>query len=343
MSGIVAAIAAFICTAFAVLVLMPVCERLGHVDAPGGRKTHKLETPLCGGIAIALGVVVVGLGVVPSSDIEGFVFGVFVLLVLGAMDDRRHVSSVLRLALQALAVGVGMCWLGDVYLLDLGPLLGTGPIELGVFSIPFTIFAAVGVINAVNMIDGIDGLAGGFATMLAGTFLALSVGRLAGQNMLLYLTLGSCLGFLVFNLRTPWQRSARIFLGDAGSLVLGFMLTWFAISHSQGSMRVIDPITAVWLFGLPLADTAYLMLSRLGHGQSPLRADRYHFHHLLQSLGLSPGWTLYAWLAVAACFMAFGVAAQWLGMSDAGRFVTFLVVLALYAIAVKATWWRVGS
>lgn len=341
MSSLVAGIAAFFLSAVAILVLKPLCLRLGHVDHPGGRKSHRLATPLCGGLAIALTIVLLGSGVVPTRQFAGFALGITVLLVLGAMDDRRHVPAPVRLALQTLAVGVGMCFFGEVYLQNLGALFGSADVELGGHAIWFTIFAAVGIINAVNMVDGMDGLAGGFALMVVGTILALSAGTSAVNVVLLSLTIGSVLGFLAFNLRMPWQRHARIFLGDAGSLVLGFILTWFAIQGAQGPSAVIEPITAVWLFGLPLADTVYLMGSRVLRGKSPLAADSFHFHHLLQCLGLSPGWALYAWLAVAGCFMGVGLASEALGASESLRCTAFVLVFVAYCVAVNVAWGRV--
>jgi UDP-GlcNAc:undecaprenyl-phosphate GlcNAc-1-phosphate transferase len=323
--------------------LRPLCHKIGHVDHPGGRKGHSLATPLCGGVAIALTVVLLGMGAVPSRQFAGFAFGITVLLVLGALDDRKHVPAPVRLALQTLAVGAGMCFLGEVYLQNLGAIFGAADFELGGHAIWFTIFAAVGIINAVNMVDGMDGLAGGFAVMIVGTILALAAGTSAVSIVLLCVTLGSLLGFLAFNLRMPWQKHARIFLGDAGSLVLGFILTWFAIQSAQGPHAVIEPITAVWLFGLPLADTVYLMVSRVLRGKSPLAADNYHFHHLLQRLGLSPGWALYAWLAVAGAFMATGLVTESLGVGEAVRCMTFVVVFACYCLGVNALWARVRT
>ncbi len=332
---------AFALSAVAILVLRPLCHKIGHVDHPGGRKAHSLATPLCGGVAIALTVMLLGIGMVPSRQFAGFAFGITVLLVLGALDDRKHVPAPVRLALQTLAVGAGMCFFGEVYLQNLGAIFGAEDFELGGHAIWFSIFAAVGIINAVNMVDGMDGLAGGFSVMIVATILALAAGTSAVNVVLLCVTLGSLLGFLAFNLRMPWQKHARIFLGDAGSLVLGFILTWFTIQAAQGPHAVIEPITAVWLFGLPLADTVYLMVSRVMRGKSPLAADSYHFHHLLQRLGLSPGWALYVWLAVAGAFMGTGLVTQGLGVSESARCAVFMVVFACYCLATNALWARV--
>ncbi|MES1935621.1 MraY family glycosyltransferase [Salinisphaera hydrothermalis] len=333
---------AFVVSGALILVLWPLCVRCGHVDHPGGRKRHDISTPLSGGIAITIAIVAVGAFLVPSARFAGFTLGVCTLLVLGAMDDRKHVPALLRLAAQTLAVALGMCLLGGVSIERLGNLLGTGQLTLDQWSIAFTIFAAVGVINAVNMIDGMDGLAGGFAVLVIAVLIALTVsnGTSAISLVLLCLSIGSILGFLVFNLRMPWQRRARVFLGDGGSLVLGYMLAWFAIQASQSQAPVIDPIAIVWLFGLPLCDTVYLMGSRVLRGRSPFAADRYHFHHMLQRAGLSTGWALYAWLAVAAAFMAVGVAGSSLHAPEWLMFFGFLLAFAIYCIALSWIWSR---
>jgi UDP-GlcNAc:undecaprenyl-phosphate GlcNAc-1-phosphate transferase len=325
-------------------LLRPLCIRLGYVDHPGGRKTHGSDTPLCGGLAIATSVVALGLAIMPSWEFAGFIFGLIVLLVLGAVDDRLGVPAPMRLVLQALAVAIGMCWIGRTQLHHLGALTGGGDLLLGGYATGFTVFAAVGIINAVNMIDGMDGIAGGFFVLLIGiTMGAAGTGAVFSTALLPWLTMGSVLGFLVFNLRLPWQRQARVFLGDSGSLVLGYILVWFIIRHSQGPTAAIDPITAVWLFGLPLADTLYLMGRRLARGQSPLAADRYHFHHLLQRLGASPGWALYAWLVLAGCFMAVGLISQAMAVPESWRCGGFIITFALYCLVFTVIWARLDK
>jgi len=332
--------AAFVFSSVAILLLRPVCERLGHVDHPGGRKRHDNSTPLSGGIAIAVAIVAIGAVSVPSMKFLGFAFGICTLLLLGAMDDRKHVPAVLRLAIQTVAVAVGMCLLGGVNIRWLGDLAGSGPIFLDQWSVAFTIFGAVGVINAVNMIDGLDGIAGSYAVLLIGVLLSLATSVGAASSVLLFLSIGSVLGFLIFNLRTPWQSTARVYLGDAGSLVLGYILVWFAIEASQSSAASIDPITIVWLFGLPLSDTGYLMLSRVARRKSPFTADRYHFHHLLLRAGLTPQKTLYAWLTVAASFMAVGVMGSLANVPEYAMFYGFLVAFGCYCVAVNRIWSR---
>ncbi|MDN5939954.1 MAG: undecaprenyl/decaprenyl-phosphate alpha-N-acetylglucosaminyl 1-phosphate transferase [Salinisphaera sp.] len=316
------------------------CLRLGHVDRPGGHKHHDQPTPLCGGLAIVLTVLVAGAFIGFSQGYVGLALGMIVLAAVGAMDDARHLPAAIRLAAQALAVLVGMVLVGDVGITSLGHLFGSAPVTLDTLAIAFTVFAVVGVLNAINMIDGVDGLAGGYGLLVL-VILAAAQGLTgAAGDTLIYAFIGALLAFLACNMRTPWRRRAGIFLGDAGSLMLGFALTWFAVSCSQGQTPALRPITMVWLFGLPLADAGFLIIARLVSNGSPMRADRRHFHHLLLQRGLSPGQTCWAWLAVAALFMLVGLAGEWGGVAEVVMCYGYCAVFAAYCILNGYLWSR---
>lgn len=316
-----------------------ICSHYGHVDAPGGHKRHAEPTPLCGGFAIGLTFVAVGAAMGLSGQYAGLALGLVVLAGVGARDDARPVPAVVRLGAQTVAVLLGMVLIGGVELSSLGQLFGDAPVTLGWLAAPFTLFAVVGLLNAINMIDGVDGLAGGYSLLV---FVVLGgAGLAAGLDVtLICVLIGAVMAFLVCNMRAPWRRRAGIFLGDAGSLILGFALAWFAVAFSQGGSPALRPITMIWLFGLPLADTGYLMASRAITNGSPMRADRRHFHHLLQRWGLSPGQTCIAWLGAAALFMLVGLAGEWADVSGAAMFVGFWAVFGLYAVLNVYAWSR---
>lgn len=318
-----------------ILVLRPLCLRWGHVDKPGGHKLHEHPTPLCGGGAIVLSMAVVGAFTAWSLTYIGVIFGLLTMALLGALDDRKPISASVRLLFQGVAVLVGMVFVGGLQLESLGNLWGAGNVSLGLLTIPFTLFAAIGVINAVNMVDGIDGLAGGFALLVLALFAGTAAAR-GVDHTLIYIAIGSVAGFLAFNLRSPWRRRASIFLGDAGSLALGFLLTWFAIKFSQEPQASLRPITIVWIFALPLLDTGYLMISRVLRGQSPMSADRSHFHHLLLRMGLTPGRAVYVWLFVAAIPMALGILGE-MGEVPTPYMLGGFVALFVFYSAVMAT------
>jgi len=321
-----------------IVLLKPICLRLEHVDKPGGHKRHREATPLSGGLAIVLCIVLLGPAFLPTPRVAGFLFGICLLAVLGAWDDRHHIHPWLRLLIQSVAVGIGIVTLAKISLGTLGNLLGQGTIELGIWAVPFTIFAAVGGINAINMIDGIDGLAGTFTLLFlcAISFFTAETPRVSA--LMLYVCIGGLLGFLMFNLRTPWNQRARVFLGDAGSLVLGYLLVWFAVHSTQGTAPGLKPITIVWLFGLPLADTIYLMASRLLNRKSPMHSDRFHFHHFLLRSGLTPGWTLFFWLLIAATFMAIGITGEHVGANDSTMFIGYLISFGCYCLLMNFAW-----
>lgn len=326
----------------AIRVLHGICSHYGHVDVPGGRKQHDEPTPLCGGFAIGLTVLAGGAIMSGSWAHVGFSLGLVLLAVVGAFDDSRDVPAVVRLGAQALAVFVGMVLIGGMQLSSLGALFSDTPVTLGGFAVPITLVGVVGLLNAINMIDGLDGLAGGYG-LLVFSVLA-GAGLNAGRDITLICTLmGAVVAFLAFNMRAPWRRRAGIFLGDAGSLILGFALAWFAVAFSQGNSPALRPITMTWLFGLPLADMGCLMISRTVIYGSPMRADRRHFHHLLMRFGLSPGKACMAWFGVAAVFMLVGLVGEWVNAPETVSFYGFLAVFAAYCVFNRYAWSRLSA
>lgn len=322
-------------------VCRPVAGRIGLVDLAGGHKKHEGAVPVVGGVAMS-GALVLTLpaffGIQPFS-LLGLYVGIALIAALGAVDDRAHVAAPWRLSLQVLIVLLAFIVLSGMTIDQLGDLTGTGTVQLGWVAIPFTLFACVGVMNAINMVDGVDGLAGLFAfqVLLALGVLAQSTASVFAE--LIPTVAAVVLGFLIFNLRAPWRRRANVFMGDAGSLMLGLVLTWFAVALTQAVEKPLEPMVMVWLFGLPLLDTAFVVVSRLLRGRNPMAADRSHFHHYLLWLGLSHGQTALAWNAVAAMFVVTGIIGHWLDLSSMPLFYGFVVVASLY-IALAASIWR---
>ncbi|WP_234942670.1 MraY family glycosyltransferase [Cupriavidus necator] len=221
-------------TALIVLLLRPVAKAGGLVDRPNSRKRHLGEVPLVGGIAVTLAVWAASMLFMRTQGYYVALLGGLTLLALvGVIDDLKGMSPVAKLAAQLLAAILMTSW-GGIYLSSLGDLFGRREIELANWGIPLTLFAAVAVINAMNMCDGLDGLAGGLAAIVFGWFayLAGELGNGAAQRMCIIFC-GAILGFLIFNIRNPLRGKSRIFLGDAGSLMLGFSIVWFAVLLSQ--------------------------------------------------------------------------------------------------------------
>lgn len=292
---IVAAVVAFLATVGAIYLLDRPARIFGLIDHPCRRKRHIGVVPLTGGIAIGLGLVA-SAALVP---VDWFVYwslaaGMLVLLVLGTLDDRHPLRARLRLLVQ-LAVasmivlaGVRVGWLGDPF--------GTGPVGLGIFAIPLTILAVAFMVNAVNMMDGMDGLCGGVVFLaLIGLFLiALGAGSLPLASAILVLA-SALAAFLLFNVRFPGRSRAIVFLGDSGSMMIGFALAWFAVALAGDPSGSVAPITVAWLLIIPAADSLAVIVRRTLRGRSPMAPDRTHLHHILLRAGFS---VRQAWLVV---------------------------------------------
>lgn len=331
---------AFVCTSFLIRSLKRPAHYLGLLDKPRKHKRHASVVPLVGGLGMGGGFLLSSM-LVLGNDIPDY-FGLFaaigLLICVGVFDDLKELSARSRLLAQAMAALL-MIGIGDVYLSGLGDLGGLGQVELGRGSVPFTIFCIVGVINALNMIDGLDGLAGGIALIAAFwlALLALSAGqRLDG--VLLLLLIAVIAGFLYFNLPHPWCRQASVFMGDAGSMMLGGVLSWFLVDLSQGERQAFAPITAVWILALPLLDTVSLMCRRLLQGRNPCAADREHLHHALLAVGCSPAQTTALLLAASALLGGTGVAGWYLGVPDYLMFYAFIFLFSLYLLASIQVW-----
>ncbi len=275
---------------FMTLALKRVAAKVGLVDYPhrSEHKTHSHPAALVGGISIFISFCFTLLFInLPIAELRPLFAASMVLVVVGVLDDLHELSPAMRFASQIIACCI-MIFIGMICIFQLGRLFTNQVFSLGIFAIPFTIFAVVGVINAFNMSDGMDGQSG----TLAVAILAILIGLCYLQNdtqgaTILIALFGAVIGFLMFNLRWSADKPASVFMGDAGSMFIGFIISWYLIRLSQGPDAVIKPITAVWILALPICDTLTVMIRRLVHRKSPLEADRTHYHHLFQDIGIS--------------------------------------------------------
>lgn len=338
--ALTAASVTFIVCALLMLGLQPLAHRFDLVDRPGHRKQHAGPIPLVGGLGMFLAFSA-GLGLL---DLEGwpissFLTGAVILVITGLLDDHRGLSSIARFIAQIFAAAV-MIEGADIQLYDLGPIFwpDTGT-PLYAFSLPLTIFATVGVINALNMIDGVDGLAG--SVSLLATLAMMLLAYLAADSAsvaLLALLAAAILAFLVFNWRFSTRTRARVFMGDTGSMFLGFALCWFFIDLTQGDNPAMTPVTALWLFAVPLIDTVTMMVRRVLKGQSPFQADREHFHHLLLLAGFSDRETVLLILAFSAVSCAVGLAGYLFELPQYLLFYLFALVFFSYFLLIRHAW-----
>ncbi len=324
-------------TAGMVMFLRRHAPQLGLVDVPGGRKQHHGKVPLVGGLGMFGGLALAALAAGGLFATNVALLAAMSLVVLvGYVDDRNGLSARVRFLAQAIAVLI-MVYGGEVRLDNLGNLFGYGDVYLGRWSVPMTVFAVLGVINAINMIDGADGLAGSLA-LIALLFFAIFAGT-AGvlSDTLLLPLVFAVAGFMIFNLRTPWRSRALVFMGDAGSMLLGFALAWYAVELAD-VRDLMTPITAVWILAIPLMDTIGLMIRRVIKGVSPFAPDNEHLHHILQRAGFSHGQTVAIVLGIAAVLAGIGIAGWKLGVPEYLMFYAFMAVFALYLYGVLHAW-----
>lgn len=281
-----------------------------------------------------VGVLAVGLSsLVPFTTHNlAFLVAATLLVVVGLLDDRYDLAWWLRIPTHAVAALL-MIYGGDVRVEQLGPVFGLGEMSLGWASVPFTVFATVGLINAINMIDGADGLAGCLVAtaLLLLTAAGLYSGNLAAAGHTLLLA-AVVTAFLAWNARFPWRPRAKLFMGNAGSAFLGFVIAWFSFRLTQNPSHPVNPVLALWFVGIPVMDCLVLMVRRIRGGRSPFIADRNHMHHMMLEAGFGP---TQAALALSAITVFFGVA-----IGQAMRYdVPHPVLLGLYLLVCLGWYW----
>ena len=285
----VVALVAVAAAAWAIIwLLQPLATRLNLLDHPrGDRKRHTNATPVTGGLgmvaALAAFLLLIPLPMTPAK--WAFLLGALILVVTGLLDDIFDLRWWWRILAQVAAALV-MVYLGEVRVEQLGRAFGMDDLSLGALSVPFTVFATVGLINAVNMIDGADGIAG---TLVAVALLMLAMaGFYSGNDGLACVALAmmaAVLGFLAHNFPLPWRPRARVFMGNAGSAFLGYVLAWIAFRLTQNAGHPVSPVLALWLVCIPVMDCLVLIVRRARERRSPFSAGRDHIHHMMRDAG----------------------------------------------------------
>ena len=309
--------------AFAVVVLLTpavggMARRLGVVDAPGGRRVNQLPVPRLGGLALFLGLIVPALAFLHAShENRGLLLGAAVAVTVGIVDDFRGLPWYAKLAGQGAAAGVvaGFGIWVDRFTL---PFVGIHSLPSSV-GIPVTIVWIVAIMNMVNFLDGLDGLAAGVAAIAGLTFsvIALSLGKVDAA-VLSAIVFGACLGFLRHNFYP-----ARIFMGDSGALLLGYVLGAVSVQGLLKTAATVALFFPLLVLAVPIVDTTFVVVRRLKHGESVFEADQAHLHHRFLRRGFSQrraAVTIWGWcisLAAAAFatrfvpFRAHGVWHPW--------------------------------
>ena len=256
------------------------------------------------------------------------------LTAVGALDDRFDLSVKIRMLVQAI-ISVAMIYFAKAELVTLGNILGFGEIALsyGYIGGVITVVAVIGCINAFNMVDGIDGLLGGLSVVTFGAIgILLGMSNEQSLSYLCLLLVVCMIPYIIMNLGLV-GRERKVFMGDAGSMMIGFTVIWLLIGASQTPGNpMIRPVTALWLIALPLMDMVAIMIRRIKQGKSPFKPDREHLHHICQRLGCSPTQTLILICSIAAAFAGVGIIGEVFAIPEFLMFYSFIVMLSLIHI-----------
>lgn len=327
---------AFFITFACILLLKPLAIRLGLVDAPNDRKHHQGDIPLIGGLSMFIGFLAALLTLpISLQQYRSFIAGSALLVFVGLLDDFHELSPKSRFLAQLFALLLLFFW-GGIKLSHFGNLIFFyKTLNLGVCTLPVTLIAGLGIINAINMTDGIDGLAG--SLVLVELLLLMVCAVIANQQLALHillLILGTVLAFLWFNFKFPGRFRAHVFMGDAGSMFLGFSLVWFLIELSQKGLYPITPVTMLWIMSVPLFDTTAVMLYRASQKKSIFASDRQHGHHLLAELNFSAAHISFILGGLNLLIGVIGLLAYHYQVTEGILFFGFLFLFVVYFISV---------
>jgi UDP-GlcNAc:undecaprenyl-phosphate GlcNAc-1-phosphate transferase len=331
MTFVVQAILAFLLSALLIVWMRRPAHRFGLVDDPGGRKRHGAAVPLTGGISMTVGFFL-ALALSLPALAQQFVLLVSIALlgVIGVLDDIGEVSPRSKLGVQVLAAVLMTSWASH-FLLHLGDLFGRGDIALMNWGIPLTVFATVALINAINMLDGLDGLAGGLVFVILCFFAGFAHWAGEGDSLkILVVLMGALAGFLLFNFPHPWRGHRRTFMGDTGSLVLGFVVAWYSIGLTQGDGPTVPPVVMLWVTGVVLFDLFTVTIRRILRRRDPAAPDRAHVHHILLRRGVTPGRAVVLLLAANLALGAIGTIGWAAGVPDMWLFAGYVGVALIY-------------
>jgi len=317
---------------------IPFAINIGLVDKPSHRKKHDGNVPLVGGISIFIAIVIGFLTTQMDLNLQkNLLLAMLIVVGIGVLDDHQDLSCKSRIIFHIIASLV-IVTIDGVVLNSLGWIFGFMEFKLHAWSIFFTVFAVIGVMNAINMSDGIDGLSGAlsFITLLFISYFSYMGGH-ADYFMLSLLFCSVLIPFLLFNLGV-FGESRKIFMGDAGTTLLGLVIAVFLIALSQGDSAAFPPVTALWLLAIPLIDTMTVSLRRVMKGKSPFKADREHLHHFFVRSGISDRKALMIIVVLSFGMTSLGTWMHINNVAEWKMFVLFLLFFFLYLFLSMHAW-----
>lgn len=271
----------FLVAIFAVPSIIDVARRKKLFDKPNHRTIHELLTPRLGGLAIFAGFMsaVTIFGEI-TPGVQQLLAGCLILFFIGVKDDIITVSVFKKFFVQLLAAGIVM-FIGDVKITNFQGFMNVYALDQGI-SYGFTFLVIIGITNAINLIDGLDGLAGSLVLLISFTFGIFFFSHNISYAFVAFSLAGAVLGFLRYNFH-----NARIFMGDTGSLICGFIIAIMAIEFVELKLVSSSPALAVGILIIPVFDTIRVFSIRILNGRSPFHPDKNHIHHWLLSLNFS--------------------------------------------------------
>jgi UDP-N-acetylmuramyl pentapeptide phosphotransferase/UDP-N-acetylglucosamine-1-phosphate transferase len=294
-------IMAFIAVNWSYFKILKIAKEKKIVDAPDSRKLQRTPIPVLGGIAVFFGMVMgllIGLALqywFPTFlvvRLAPILCSAMLMIYIGAMDDIIGLSPLSRFAIEILTL-FGIIFASGICVDNLNGMWGVGSISWWI-AVPLTIFGGVGIINAVNMIDGVNGLSSGLCitcSILFGLGFLL-VGDIVNA-MLAFIVSAALVPFLFHNV---FGNHSRMFIGDAGTMMMGVLLFWFVIVMLNGDVVVWERFfggdvnliaLALAILSVPIFDTVRVMFFRILHGENPFHPDKTHLHHVFVRMGVS--------------------------------------------------------
>lgn len=320
---------AFVITFIVTPVVKSFAVQVGAIDIPDKKRhIHSHPIPRMGGLAIFIGFLLsVLLFAKITVQVRGILLGAILIAVVGAIDDIVNLNAWLKFGVQIIAAVIAVLS-GIIISVVTNPLEITNhqAVAIGVAAVPVTILWIVAVTNSVNLIDGLDGLACGVSAIASLTMLIVSMlVSTSNSNVatILAALCGACLGFIPYNINP-----AKIFMGDTGALLLGYILATASVIGMFKFYAIVTFLLPVLALAVPLSDTVTSFFRRILHGKSPFTADRGHFHHKLLDMGLNQKQAVAVLYAVSAVL---GLAAVLL--TSTGLIRLFVAIIA-FAIAV---------
>ncbi|EJZ1570660.1 UDP-N-acetylglucosamine--undecaprenyl-phosphate N-acetylglucosaminephosphotransferase [Salmonella enterica] len=332
-------ISIFLFTTIFIFLARKVAIKIGLVDKPNFRKRHQGVIPLVGGISVFAGICFMfGPSDYYIPHLSLYLICAGVLVFVGAMDDRFDISVKIRAVVQAV-IAVVMMVIAKLHLGSLGYIFGPWELVLGPFGYFLTLFAVWAAINAFNMVDGIDGLLGGLSSVsFAAMGLILWFDGQTSLAMWCFAMIAAILPYIMLNLGILGRRY-KVFMGDAGSTLIGFTVIWLLLETTQGKTHSISPVTALWIIAIPLMDMVAIMYRRLRKGMSPFSPDRQHIHHLVMRAGFTSRQAFVLITLAAAILAGVGVTAEYSHfVPEWVMLVLFLLAFFLYGYCIKRAW-----